>query len=74
MFLKIHGIEIQHERNVFLSLLGDVWSSSPAPYNTPRAEIDRKWKNRMKPQERLPPPYTHITAWHPTRKLLLGHV
>lgn len=40
MFLRIHGIEIQRERNVFLSLLGDVWSSRP--HNTPRAEIDRK--------------------------------
>lgn len=74
IFLKIHGIEIQHERNVFLSLLGDVWSSRPAPQNSPRAEIDHKWKNRMKAQERLPLPYTHIPAWHPTRRLLLSHV
>lgn len=42
MFLKMHRIEIQHERNVFLSLLGDVWSSKPALHNTPRAEIDPK--------------------------------
>lgn len=73
--LKIHGIEIEHERSILLNLLGDIWSSRPALHNIPGYNVtDRKWKNRMKPQERPPLPHTHIPAWHPARKFLLGHV
>lgn len=46
-----------------------------ALHNMPRYSItDHKWKNRMKPQKTPPLPHTHIPAWHPTRKFLLGHV